>query len=345
MEDTRRPSPILVLLTMCLLVGGGLYFAQNYKIAGLDHLEIKPKSDPPPPSPETDLDDFFFVNSMDTAGKPAKPASFVARPDVPPKNLHPLKLASWALSGFGPTKFANDQCRLGVMRILQQYDIIALQQITAAERDLVPRLVDELNEGTNGAYDFVLGGITGPPTSSEQLAILFNKNRVRIDRSQTYTVADPQNQMTYDPMVAWFRAAEPPDQVAWTFSVVNVRINLARAPAEVALLPGIFSSVRLDGRNEDDVVMMGLFQADDTYLLKRTMGDEVVAVVRSSATDIFGRHQTSNILVDRNRTNEFIGRGGPFDFLRQYNLTLGEAEAISSHLPVFGEFTPWEGGI
>lgn len=337
-----------------MIVGGAIYFASNYKISGLDHLEILSKTeDKPADSSETDLDDVFFVNSLDTADKqstpfttPAQPAGFVARPDViAPRNVKPIRIASWALSGFGPTKFADDKSRAGIIRIIQQYDIIALQQITAAERDLVPRLSDALNEGGGNQFDFVLGGISGPPNQSEQLAILFNKNRVRIDRSQTYMVADPQNQMTYDPMVAWFRAAEPPDEVAWTFSLVNVRINLARAPVEVGLLPGIFSSVRLDGRGEDDVVMAGLFQADDTYLVKRAMGDEITAAVQSRPTDIFGRHQTSNILVDRNRTNEYIGRGGPFDFLRQYNLSLSEAEAISSHLPIRAEFTAWEGGL
>ncbi|MDM4014094.1 deoxyribonuclease I [Roseiconus lacunae] len=353
MEDSRRSSPILVLLTIGLFVGGGLYFAQHYKIAGLDQIQIKPKDEPAPtPSPETDLDDVFFVNSLDTADKSpttfssyAKPAGFIARQTVPPRNLKPIVIASWALSGFGPTKFADDQTRSRVIRILRKFDVIALQQITAAERDLVPRLTDAMNEGNGAKFDFVMGDPTGPVAQSEQLAILFNQNRVRIDRSQTYTVADPQNQMTYDPLVAWFRAAEPPEQVAWTFSMVNVRVNLARAPAEVALLPGVMSSVRLDGRGEDDVVMAGLFQADDTYLVKRVMGNGVAAAVQSLPTDIFGRHQTSNLLVDRNRTNEFIGRGGPFDFLRKDNLSLSEAEAISSHLPVTGEFTVWEGGI
>ena len=350
MEESRRSSPVLVLLITCVLVGGGFYFTRHYKIAGLDALEIKPKAEGLGSS--TDLDELFFINSIDTAGKnatsyapQASPAAFVARAKVTPRDLRPLRIASWALSGFGPTKFADDQTRSGVIRILQKFDVVALQQITSVERDLIPRIADALNEGGGNRFDFVIGGPTGPEESSEQLAILFNENRVRIDRSQTYTVGDPQNQMTYDPMVAWFRATEPPENSAWTFSLVNVRINLARAPVETALLAGIFSSVRLDGRGEDDVVMTGLFQADDSYLIKRVMGNNIAAAVRSRPTDIFGRHQTCNLLVDRNRTNEYLGRGGPVDFLRLYNMSLAEAEAISSHLPVFGEFTAWEGGM
>ncbi|MEM0925641.1 MAG: deoxyribonuclease I, partial [Planctomycetota bacterium] len=124
---------------------------------------------------------------------------------------------------------------------------------------------------------------------------------------------------------------------------VNLRVDLSRAPQEVALLPKLRSSIRTDGRGEDDVVMAGLFQADDAYLLKRTMGQGTLAAVRSKPTDLYSRHQTSNILIDEQRTSEFIGRGGPVDFLRLFNLELAEAELVSHHLPVFADFAAREG--
>lgn len=350
-QEKRRSGSAFTLIAVCILIGGGIYFSQHFQIAGLDQLAIKPKSDQPAAESDS-IDDLMFVSATGggTIGTQAlsapavsAPASFAARPADQSGKIRNLKIGSWALSGFGPSKLSSEHCRFNLVRMIRNFDVIALQQITAAERDLVPRLVDAVNEGGR-TYDFVLGQPNGPDDRSEQLAILFNIKRVHIDRSQTYTVADPQNSMTYDPMVAWFRAAEPPVESAWTFSVVNVRINLSRAPAEVALLPGIFSSVRSDGRGEDDVVMVGMFQADDSYLVPRVMGTDVVVAVNSATTDIFGRHQTCNVLVDRNRTNEFVGRGGPVDFLRLFNLNLDEAEAVSSHLPVFAEFTAIEGG-
>nr|WP_236649473.1 deoxyribonuclease I [Rhodopirellula sp. SM50] len=346
MEEQRRTGPFLMLVTICILVGAAVYFSQHFQIAGLDQLTITPKSEESAEEPDP-LDDLLFVsanqrNGLSTGG-PVAPTPFVARSAEANRNVRNLRIGSWALSGFGPSKLASEHCRLNLIRMIRKFDVIALQQITAAERDLIPRLVDEINEGGR-SFDFALGAPSGPTDRSEQLAILFNVNRVQIDRSQTYTVADPENQMTYDPLVVWFRAAQPTVDSAWTFSVVNVRINLARAPVEVALLPGIFASVRADGRGEDDVVMAGLFQADDSYLIPRVMGGDVVAAVDSTTTDIFSRHQTCNLLVDRNRTNEYVGRGGPIDFLRLFNLNLSQAEAVSSHLPVFAEFTATEGG-
>jgi hypothetical protein len=231
--------------------------------------------------------------------------------------------------------------------VIRQFDVIALQQISSQQMDLVPRMVDAINESSLGGgaplYDYVIGPPTGPTQRGEQLAILFNPARVRVDRTQTYTVSDPDNQLTYDPLVAWFRAAEPSTDKAWTFSVVYVRIDLARAPREVALLGQLFKSVREDGRGEDDVVIAGLFQADDAYLLPVIAGPQVQAAVSSSPTDIYGRHQTSNVLYDRASTAEAIGRGGVYDFLRVYNLSVAQAQAVSSYLPVYAEFSPLEG--
>lgn len=350
-EEPRRSGSVLVLIATCILIGSGVYFAKHFQVAGLDQLSIQPKGSAESVESNS-LDDLWFVSASggnDPGDSPSTraysaPAAFAARASETPKSVRNLRIGSWALCGFGPSKLGSEHCRINLVRMIQRFDVIALQQITAAERDLIPRLVDELNEG-GLKYDFALGRPTGPSDRSEQLAVVFNLHRVRIDRTQTYTISDPENQMTYDPLVTWFRAAEPGSGSAWTFSLVNVRINLARAPVEVALLPAIFSSVRNDGRGEDDVVMAGLFQADDSYLIPRVMGTEVVSAVQSTSTDIFNRHQTCNILVDQNRTNEFIGRGGAVDFLRLFNLNLSQAEAVSSHLPVFAEFTATEGGI
>ena len=43
-------------------------------------------------------------------------------------------------------------------------------------------------------------------------------------------------------------------------------------------------------------------------------------------------------------TVEFTGRGGVFDFLREYNLTLAQALEVSDRLPVWAEFSIYEGG-
>lgn len=347
MENVRR-SPIPTLLLMAAIIGGGYYFSQNFKVKGLDQLSVESRD----VSVSTEKSSLFadvFEYGAGFSDSPEAPAEFVSRPDGPatlPRDAHKqtISVLSWALSGFGPGKLANDRARQNLIRVLREHDVIALQQIQAVERDLIPRLTDALNEGGR-KYDYAMSTVTGPADGREQLAILFDTERVLIDRTQVYTIADPGGQMTFDPLVAWFQVVGPPSGKAWTFSLVNVRVNLSRAPAEVALLPGLLSSVRNDGRGEDDVVLAGLFQADDVYLIQHVLGDQTSVAVRSAATDIFGRHQTCNIVMHEAHTSEYIGRGGPIDFLRHYNLSLSDAETVSSHLPVFAVFTSHEGGL
>lgn len=369
---------------MLLLVGCGWWFFQNYNVDGLDGVRIQPKQidrmdeigEPFTFASSIDASDPYSVqdvSSRSSAGQNrvrpgdnfaggsdfepdpiisspsdfhdgAQVASYGRRPRYAPAHL---RIGAWALDGFGPTKLASDLARMNLVRVVRQFDVLALQQISSTQMDLVPRMVDAINESSLGGgaplYDFVLGPPTGPKGRGEQLAILFNPSRVRVDRTQTYTVADPDNQLTYDPLVAWFRAAEPSPSTAWTFTIVNARVDLARAPREVALMSQLFQSVREDGRGEDDVIITGLFQADDAYLLPVIAGPRVQAAVSSTPTDIFGRHQTSNVLYDGASTSEAIGRGGVYDFLRIYNLSVAEAQAVSSYLPVFAEFSPLEG--
>ena len=366
MEESPRSNPVFVVIVLCLLIGAAIFFVSGYEVVGLDGIRFRTKSTGQDVS-EGLADPTFVGTSIEFAAptfgqKTSFGSSFSALSqlassvsqkesdstnqanEVPVRRIRNLRIASWALDGFGPSKFAQPAVRQNLIRVIRKFDIVCFQQINSVERDIVPRIVDAINEGGQ-SFEYVIGQPTGTQSQSEQLAIVFDTRRVRVDRSQIYTVADPQGQITFDPLVAWFRAAEPLEANAWTFSIVNVRINLARAPQEVALLPGILSSVRSDGRGEDDVVMVGLFQADDAYLLKKTMPENMVAAVRNAPTDIFGRHQTCNVLVDRSVTNEYFGRGGPLDFLRLFNLSFSEAEQISSHLPVFAEFTATEAGL
>lgn len=361
MAESDRGNPIQLTAVVLLLVGGGWYFLHHYRIDGLDEVSVSSKrvnQGAEQYISYTEVPSFVNSNGSEDPAPQSVPKLRVAATDLsvaeqvdtgsfatvtPALGTDILKVASWALDGFGPTKLANPAAKQNVARVIRQFDVIALQQIASIERDLIPRLVEAINQG-DGRYDFIVGPPTGPVDRPEQLAFVFNTARVVVDRKQTYTLDDPDNQMTFDPLVAWFRGAKGPPGQAWTFSFVNIRIDLARAPNEVALLPKIIQAVRGDGRREDDLVMAGLLQADDAYLLPTLTSKSVKATVRNRPTDIFGRYQTSNLLLDTSSTTEYMGRGGVFDYLGTFSLNLIEAETVTSHLPVYGEFSTTEGG-
>lgn len=247
-----------------------------------------------------------------------------------------VRLGTFNLKEFSRDKINNPTTIDYLVQLLQQIDLIAVQEIDADRRDLLPRLVERLNSNGRG-YDFIAGPKVGPAGQQQQLAFVFDRQRVEADRKQTYTVSDPANQIAYEPLVGWFRTVGVDPSGAWTFSMANVYVDPDQPQQELALLTSLFRSIQRDGRGEDDVILAGCFFAGDHELAAHVPAETQFALERTP-TDIHAQRQTSNLLFDRHNTTEFLGESGAIDFLRQYNLTIAEAEQVSSHLPVWAEF-------
>ncbi|XZE52138.1 deoxyribonuclease I [Planctomycetaceae bacterium SH139] len=265
--------------------------------------------------------------------------------------MGPIRIGSWALAGFDRQKLAKPHVMDWLSTVVREFDVIALQQLTGRQRDLLPRVIEHINRGGR-RYDFLLGPAVGPHIAvsgsdpgmlSEQYAFLFDTDRIETDRGQLYTMADPQGMVSYDPLVGWFRVRQVPTARAWTFTLVNMRIDSDRAAREIPLLANIMAAVAEDGRNEDDLLLAGMLAADDRQLANHLGGNACHPAVLSTPTDIFGRYQLSNLISPRKTTSEYLGHGGVIDFAGVFELTPAEAEELSPHLPVFAEFTPTEG--
>jgi hypothetical protein len=67
-------------------------------------------------------------------------------------------------------------------------------------------------------------------------------------------------------------------------------------------------------------------------------------VISGTPTNVRGTSQYDNIVFHGGVTTEFTGRGGVYDFLRQYNMSMEQALEVSDHMPVWAEFSAYEGG-
>ena len=144
-------------------------------------------------------------------------------------------------------------------------------------------------------------------------------------------------------------ARGPPADQAFTFTLVNVHADLEDVAAEshseeLRALQAVFFSVRDDGRGEDDLILLGTFHTDDQRLgdLGRIPG--LLAAISGKPTNTRQTRQPDNLLFQLPATSEYTGRSGVFDVLREFNLTLEQALEISDHLPVWAEFSVYEGG-
>lgn len=257
-----------------------------------------------------------------------------------------IRVATFNLRMFGEAKLRDAQAMEIIVAILRQFDLIAVQEVRAAQQDVLPRLIERLNADGQYQYDYALGPRLGRTSSKEQYAFVFDTATIEIDRYQLYTVDDPDDLLHREPLVGWFRARAAPPEQAFTFSLVNVHTDPDEVQRELDVLDDAFFQVRDDPRRgEDDVLMVGDFNARADQLRQLGQIRGLLKVV-SGQTPTNVRHtaQYDNILLDAAATTEFTGRGGVFDFLRAYNLTLEQALAVSDHLPVWAEFSIYEGG-
>jgi endonuclease/exonuclease/phosphatase family metal-dependent hydrolase len=308
---------LFAVVAAAALAGGAWYVASHFEIEGLERLRFTPRE-------------------ANTTGN-------VTALRAPSRNDETLRIASFNIQVFGESK-ANDPKVLGYLaEIVRQFDVVAVQEVRARNQDVVARLVDVVNT-TGRQYDFVLGPRLGRTNSQEQYAFLYDSATLEVDRSELYVVNDPDDLLHREPFVAWFRVRGPAPELAFTFTLVNVHVDPDLVDHEIDVLADVFTSVRNDGRGEDDVILLGDVNANDHRFGR--LGDlpGMAWAISGLPTNTRGDAQYDNLFFDQSATDEFTGLTGAFDFLREFNLSLDDALRVSDHLPVWAEFSIYEGG-
>lgn len=254
----------------------------------------------------------------------ASPISRLPRTDGRTVRIASFKLES--RSGQGDLRRTTDIC--------EQFDVVSIQNKSGIS---ISKLVGELNRRGND-YRFVDKGPT-----NQKFTIIFNRQSVILDGQHWYTVNDPEDLFEHEPLVAWFRARNAHPEEAFTFTLVNVQLNERRPDGEIGHLGELFRAIRLDGRQEDDIILAGDFQSSDRQLKKLQTDSQLNSAIVGVATNTRNDMQLDNLLFDPKATIEYSGDSGVFDFLKRFNMTLESALSISNRMPVWAEFAVIEG--
>ncbi len=264
--------------------------------------------------------------------------------DVPPAPARAtIRIATFDVDGLDETKLANHTVSDTLVRVLPHFDVIALQGIRSKSRGLLVHLVEQVN-ATGRSYDFATDAAALRDGPAQYNAVLFDRASVELDRSTVHFVGDPTGSFRYKPLVAAFRVRGPIAAEAFTFTLIDVQTDPKRVAAEVDLLAAVFRAVRDDGRNEDDIILLGDLEVDHRHLGQLGRVPNLTAAVTAAPTTTRGTRVADNILFDRRATVEFTGRSGVYDLMRECDLSLQTALTVSEHLPVWAEFSVYEGG-
>jgi deoxyribonuclease-1-like protein len=275
-----------------------------------------------------------------------------------------IRIATFKLDRFGSK--SGEIKRLPILAdICRRYDLIALQGLDGRDDRWLETLADAIHSLRPGSDYVFITDADSSVRSPTQNVILFNRQTLELDLLHWYRVDDPVGAFSRRPLVGWFRTRLEPAERAFTFTVANVELNAAATkmqleteglangfkpntpatPLGVESLIELFRAIRKDGRGEDDVILMGDFSGCDQTLSIAQQRSGLVWVLSHRPTDLHQTQQLDNILFQHQATVEFTGRSGVLDFMRTYNLRLAEAELLSSRLPVWAEFSAYEGGV
>lgn len=253
-----------------------------------------------------------------------------------------IRIATFNLDAFGESKLSKAAVVESIALLIRKFDVVAIQHIQSKQHNILPAFIDQVNI-SDRRYEYCIGPRVGPEGNQQQFAFVFDSDRIETDRQMLYTVEDPQHMLTYDPLVGWFRAKAVATSQAFTFSLVNLRIDPLHEARERKALTDLVRSVQQDGRLEDDVILAGDFGCSERELSDLSRSGMVFAL-EGTPTTITGEAMLDNIVFPVRATDEFTGRAGVIDFLRQGNLSIDQAFQISTHMPAWAEFSAFEGG-
>lgn len=329
---------LLSVVTLVVLIGLGWLFASNFKIEGLNNVQVKQRGSAEPAEPTSWDDAPSEVSSQAMLPSPEREQPNVAHQGKT------IRIASFNIQDFGEDKAGKQHVMQVLADLVQRFNVVAIQEIRTDRGEyLVRDFVSQINARYNRHYEFLIGPPLGRSQVKEQYAFLFDAASVEADYSSAYTINAPPDLIGRAPLVAQFRVRGPPPEQAFTFTLVNIHIDRDRAFGEVDVLADVDRAVRQASRGEDDIILLGDLNVDDRRLGRLGQISGIYPVIQGQATNTRQTEQLDNIILHRPSTVEFTGRSGVFDVMRAYNLTTKKALDVSDHLPVWAEFSLREG--
>ena len=269
-----------------------------------------------------------------------------------------IRIASFKVNDESKGRQKSSELEL-LADICSHYDAVAIQDINAEDNRWLDRVVLHMNNIDRRAkisphlknqapdYTYVSDFSPSDPSRGDgarlSSAVIFNRRTLLLNQTQWYAIDDPDQLLSHKPLVTCFKTRGPVDNEAFTFSLVNVKAGHRHPQRELTGLIELFRAIRNDGRGEDDVLLVGDFDGEGSALQPMQKRAGLTWVVSDHGTNYFNTTQYDNLVFNEVATVEFTGRGGVFDFVQQYNLPLELASKVSKHIPVWAEFSVFEG--
>ncbi len=253
-----------------------------------------------------------------------------------------IRVASYALKGSTSAVLDEQTAAEILAETLSQFDVTVIPEISPERRRLLLLAVALLQFkgfpiGSTLTTDG--GGAVHHATS----AFVFNTTTVQLDQAFPMPLAGEPSAFSAPPLVGWFRALNIPNDQALTFTLVTVQMDPRFSDQFVVALAELFRTVRKDRRNEDDIILCGDFHIDAARGRHTEHWSGLTGAFSGPVGNSRGGNDYDNFIYAPRATTELTGAKGQLDLLKLLNLTAEELTQISVKLPIWIEFSIFEG--
>ena len=276
---------------------------------------------------------------------------------LPARTQQTILVASFNIQAFGQSKVENPWVLERLAAVIRQFDVVAIQEVRSKDTGTLPRLLQAINQ-TGVQYQYLIGPRLGRTSSQEQYAYVYDSARIIASPQATYTVLDgkPTGNTTQEvgipgqpdllhrePFVARFVVKTLPQP--FRFTMANVHTDPDEVKSEMDVLANVWNGVRAFERmqaNEDDLLMVGDFNADPPRFGKLGQIAGIQPTIAGIPTNVRGTNLYDNIMHDAATTKEYTGRSGVLSLMQFFGLSVEDALKLSDHHPIWAEYSAFE---
>jgi deoxyribonuclease-1-like protein len=281
---------------------------------------------------------------LPTAPAPAPASAPSAAPAAAPAGGKPtdaITICSFNIQVFGESKIAKHEVVDVLAKVVRKFDIVAVQEVRAKSDSVVPQFLSAIN-ADGSRYQFVIGPRLGRTVSKEQYTFIYDSTRIEVDPSSVGTSPNPGDRLHRPPLHARFRVRANPPESGFSFWLVDTHTDPDEVSAEVNALADVFMEMKALRPDEDDVILLGDFNAGPPQFGKIKQIPGVGWAVSGVTTNTRRNKTYDNLVFDQRATTEYTGRWGVLDLQNTFGLSLNKALEVSDHNPVWAAFRPWE---
>ncbi|KAM3837918.1 deoxyribonuclease-1-like [Diretmus argenteus] len=257
-----------------------------------------------------------------------------------------MKIASFNIQKFGRHKVSDPNNLNILVKIVSRYDIIVIIEVVDISGESVTTFLEALNRDRQDKhhYSLKISSRLGRTCYKEQFMFLYRDDLV--DLVGTYQFDDQltaeEDIFARDPYILRFRCL---NTVLKDLVMIPVHTKPEDSDKELDELYDVFQDVKRKWKT-DNVMMLGDFNADGSYLSNRKMKDLRIRKDKNFHWLIGDDVDTTASTKNDNTYDRIVVYGDdmlqaivpnsakPFNFQKAYGLTYEQALKVSDHYPV-----------